>query len=232
MNKEKLLNLIKEIGLKLDDEKVNKFALYESLLLEWNNKFNLTAILDEDGILLKHFTDSIFPAKFIDFSGKALCDIGTGAGFPGIPLAIYNSSLRVTLVESNGKKIQFLNEVKKQLKLDNIDVVQSRAEDYKNREAFDYVSARAVTQLNVLSELAIPLLKIEGKLIALKLFDCEEEINNAKHALKVLDSKIEKIEKYVLPNSEEKRSLIVVQKMSRTKNKYPRNFAEISKSPL
>lgn len=216
----------------IDDILITKFLDYLKLLSEWNERFNLTAITSEEGILEKHFIDSILPMQYIDFSNKTLCDIGTGAGFPGIPLAICNPSLNVTLIESNGKKVSFLEEVKKVLSLDNVFIYKVRAEEFDQRELFDYVSARAVTKLNVLLELGVPLLKINGQMLAYKLFDVEEEINESKHALKVLDCKLECCKKYELPFSKDKRSLVIVSKLNKTKNKYPRDFASISKSPL
>lgn len=233
MNKKFLKYFIEdELKIEVSDETLTKFSTYEKLLREWNEKFNLTAILDDDGILEKHFIDSIYSIKYIDFNNKSLCDIGSGAGFPGIPLALLIPSLNVTLVESNGKKITFLNEMKKVLELDNVAVIQSRAEELKQRETFDYVSARAVTQLNVLSELSIPLLKVKGKLIAYKLYDVEEEVGHATRALKELDSKIDDIIKYHLPMSSDGRSLVIISKEKATKKRYPREYSQISKSPL
>lgn len=234
MDKELFKSFIKnELRSKVDDEILSDFSIYEKLLKEWNEKFNLTAILDDKNILEKHFIDSIYPAKFIDFYNKSLCDIGSGAGFPGLPLAILFPPLKVTLVESNGKKVSFLKEVVQQLNLNNVTVKQSRAEDLKKeKESFDFVTARAVTQLNVLSELAIPLLKVKGKLLAYKLFDVEEEIKAAKHALKELDSELSDIYKYYLPISNDGRSLLVITKLKANKKRYPRAFTEISKSPL
>lgn len=233
MDKKYLANFIeKELSKSADEIILNKFEKYQSLLKEWNEKFNLTAILDDQGILEKHFIDSIYPVKFIDFANKSLCDIGSGAGFPGIPLAILNPSLKVTLVESNGKKITFLNEVVKSLSLDNVKVIKSRVEELNKREAFDFVSARAVTKLNVLSELSIPLLVVNGELLAYKLHDVEEELSRAKNALKLLDSKVEKVEKYNLPISGDGRSLVIIKKLKVTKKKYPREFSKISSKPL
>lgn len=234
MNKKYLSCFIKDnLHLDVSEDILLKFEKYESLLKEWNEKFNLTAIIDDEGILEKHFIDSIYPIKYIDFKNKSLCDIGSGAGFPGLPLAILVPSLKVTLVESNGKKVSFLKEVVNQLSLDNVDVIKARAEELKDKKgAFDYVSARAVTQLNVLNELAIPLLKVKGKLLAYKLFDVEEEIKAAKHALKELDSKVIDIFKYQLPISNDGRSLVVVSKEKATKKRYPREYSQISKSPL
>lgn len=234
MNKKFLEYFIKdELKLEVSDETLSKFSTYEKLLREWNEKFNLTAILDDDGILEKHFIDSIYSIKYVDFKDKSLCDIGSGAGFPGAPLAILIPSLKVTLVESNGKKVTFLNELKKILELDNVNVIQTRAEELKDKkEAFDLVTARAVTQLNVLSELSIPLLKIGGKLVAYKLYDVEEEVGHARRALKELDSKIDDIFKYHLPMSSDGRSLVIVSKEKATKKRYPREYSQISKSPL
>lgn len=222
-----------ELKIEVSDKTLTKFSTYEKLLREWNEKFNLTAILDDDGILEKHFIDSIYSIKYVDFSNKSLCDIGSGAGFPGIPLALLIPSLKVTLVESNGKKITFLNEIKKVLELNNVEVIQARAEELKDKkESFDLVTARAVTQLNVLSELSIPLLKVKGKLIAYKLYDVEEEVGHATRALKELDSKIDDIIKYHLPMSSDGRSLVIISKEKATKKRYPREYSQISKSPL
>ncbi len=214
------------------DDKAGKLSLFMKLLKEWNEKFNLTAICDDEEIYEKHFIDSLTLNNFVSLENKKLCDIGTGAGFPGIPLAIFNPSLNVTLVESIGKKVSFLEEVKKRLNLDNVTVIKSRAEEIKSKEQFDYITARAVTELNVLLELSIPLLKVNGSLIAYKLFEVEDEIKRASHALKVLDAKVVSNNKYELPITHAKRSLLVITKNSKTKSKYPRLFAEISKSPL
>lgn len=234
MNRIYLSSFIKDnLHLDVSEDILLKFENYESLLKEWNEKFNLTAIIDDEGILEKHFIDSIYPIKYIDFKNKSLCDIGSGAGFPGLPLAILIPSLKVTLVESNGKKVSFLKELVNQLSLDNVDVIKARAEELKDKKGtFDYVSARAVTQLNVLNELAIPLLKVKGKLLAYKLYDVEEELANAKHALKELDSKVIDIYKYQLPISNDGRSLVVISKERATKKRYPREYSQISKSPL
>ena len=225
--------IIDNLHLDVSEDILLKFEKYESLLKEWNEKFNLTAIIDDEGILEKHFIDSIYPIKYINFKNKSLCDIGSGAGFPGLPLAILIPSLKVTLVESNGKKVSFLKELVNQLSLDNVGVIKARAEELKDKKGtFDCVSARAVTQLNVLNELAIPLLKVKGKLLAYKLYDVEEELANAKHALKELDSEVIDIFKYQLPISNDGRSLVVISKETATKKRYPREYSQISKSPL
>lgn len=233
MNLELIKNfLTNDLNLTDVDSILDKFQTYEKLLLEWNEKFNLTAIKEENEVTEKHFIDSLFSLKYVDFDNKTLLDIGSGAGFPALPLAILNPSLKATLIESNGKKVSFLNEVKNVLKLDNVNIVKSRVEDIKEKEQFDYVSARAVTELRVLLELSIPYLKIGGQLIAYKLFDNEEEIISSKNALKVLDCYVEHNYKFELPLSKSKRSLLVIRKNKKTKNKYPRLYSEISHHPL
>ena len=233
MDKKYLKQFIENtLHLDVNDEVLSKFEKYEALLKEWNAKFNLTAIRDDQGILEKHFIDSIYPMVFVDFKDKKLCDIGSGAGFPGIPLAILNPSLTVVLVEASGKKTTFLNEVKNVLGLENLHVLRMRVEVLKYREHFDFVSARAVTQMNILSELAIPLLKINGELLAYKLYDVENELNEAKNAFKVLDASLEDVKKYNLPISGDGRSLVIIKKNGKTKLRYPRPYSEISAKPL
>ena len=233
MDKKYLKQFIENtLHLDVSDETLSKFEKYEALLKEWNSKFNLTAIRDDQGILEKHFIDSIYPMAFVDFKDKKLCDIGSGAGFPGVPLAIMNPSLTVVLVESNGKKTTFLNEVKNALGLENLHVLRLRVEVLRYKEHFDFVTARAVTKLNILSELSIPLLKINGELLAYKLYDVENELSEAKNALKALDASLEDVKKYNLPISGDGRSLVIVKKNGKTKLRYPRTYSEISAKPL
>ena len=224
------MKLLKEYG--LDENKISLFEQYRNLLLEWNEKFNLTAITDLDEIEEKHFVDSLFLDKYVELENKSLLDVGSGAGFPGIPLAIVHSNLKVNLLESNGKKVSFLKEVVKQLNLKNVEVIQSRAEEFLKRESFDIVTARAVKELNILLEICFPLVKIGGLFVAYKSSMVEEEINHAKHAYKVLD--ISKSERYTyqLPKSKDNRVLLVIFKTKPTKKKYPRNYSEIVKAPL
>lgn len=225
--------LIKELHIDNCLEIINKFSIYFDELVEANKITNLTAIRDEEGIIEKHFIDSLYSAKYIDFNNKSLCDLGTGAGFPGIPLAIIFPSLKVTLVEANNKKIKFLNSVVEKLSLNNVTIINQRAESLKNlKNSFNFVSARAMTRLNVLLELSIPLCKVHGFLLAYKLFDVENEINEAKHAFNELDCKLQNIYKYNLPISNDPRSLLVIEKIGKTKNRYPRDFSKISSSPL
>ncbi len=214
------------------EEVLNKFVKFEALLIEWNNKFNLTRIIEHEDILIKHFLDSIYSMKYVDFDDKDIVDLGSGAGFPGIPLAILFPSSSFTLIESNGKKCSFLNEVIKELNLSNVIVLNSRIEEVNEKEHFDYALSRAVSELNILLELAIPLLKVDGKLVAYKVYENEYEIEKSKNALKKLNAKIEANFKYSLPFNGDLRSLIIVKKMDKTSSKYPRDYSLILKKPL
>ena len=216
----------------LTNEQVAKFEKYRDLLLEWNEKFNLTAITDLDEIEEKHFIDSLYTCKFIDFSKGKLLDIGSGAGFPGIPLAIAFPKLKVTLLESNGKKVSFLEEVKSQLGLENVSVINGRAEDLKQRDYYDFITARAVKQLNILVELSLPFVKVHGLLVAYKGSNAETELEEAKSALRKLNSSVKFIKSYELPISQDNRKLLVISKAKPCQKKYPRNYSEIVKQPL
>lgn len=217
---------------KLNENQLASFAKYKELLLEWNKKFNLTAIIDEDEIEEKHFIDSLMLLNYVSLDNKSLLDVGSGAGFPGIPLAIACPKAKITLLESNGKKVAFLKEVVLQLKLDNVEIVQARSEEFNKREQFDYVTARAVKELNILLEICFHLVKVGGVFIAYKSSNVDNEIENAKKAFRELE--IGKIEKYSynLPNSQDIRVLLELFKKKPTKKKYPRQYSEIVKAPL
>ena len=224
------MNLLKEYG--LNEELISKFSIYREMILEWNKKFNLTAIIDKDEIEEKHFVDSLMLDRYVNLDNKTLLDVGSGAGFPGIPLAIAHPNLKVTLLESNGKKVSFLKEVVKTLKLDNVEVVQARAEEFAKRESFDIVTARAVKELNILLELTFHLVKVGGSFIAYKSSNIDNEIEHAKRAFKSLEvGKISKYE-YELPKSKDKRVLLEIKKEKPTKKKYPRSYSIIAKDPL
>ena len=224
------MNLLKEFG--LNNEQITKFEKYLALLLEWNEKFNLTAITDKDEIEEKHFIDSIELVKYFDVKNKSLLDVGSGAGFPGIPLAIVEPSLKVTLLEATGKRVKFLQEAVKELNLTNVQVIQGRAEELNTREKYDIVTARAVKELNVLLEICFYLVKVRGTFIAYKSSAVDEEISNAKHAFKCLQ--IEEYEKfdYFLPKSKNNRVFLGILKKNKTQKKYPRRYGEIIKQPL
>lgn len=216
----------------LSDEQIEKFEKYRNLLLEWNKKFNLTAIIDPDEIEEKHFIDSLIVSDFIDLSKGKLLDIGSGAGFPGIPLAIAFPNLKITLLESNRKKVSFLNEAKVQLGLENVTISMGRAEELKQRDYFDFVIARAVKQLNILAELSLPFVRVHGLLLAYKGSNAEVELEEAKSALIKLNSSIKFIKSYELPFSKDNRKLLVISKNKSCQKKYPRNYSEICKQPL
>ena len=223
---------VKKLGIKITDEEINKLEKYAELLKKWNEKINLTAITEKEQVYLKHFYDSLTLVKAIDLNKvNTLCDLGTGAGFPGLVLKIFFPQLELTLVDALNKRINFLNIVIKELSLENVTLVHARAEEYgkEHRECFDVVTARALSSFPVLLEYGIPLLKINGHLIALRgLNDSAEGIN----ALNVLNSKINKIIEFKLPFEESNRTLVDVIKVGKTPNKYPRRYSEIKKKSL
>jgi 16S rRNA (guanine527-N7)-methyltransferase len=224
------MKLLEEFG--LSKEQISKFTRYLELLLEWNEKFNLTAITDKDEIEEKHFIDSIELVKFFDVKNKTLLDIGSGAGFPGIPLAIAEPSLKITLLESNGKRISFLKEAVKELALDNVEIIQGRAEELNTREKYDIVTARAVKELNTLLEISFYLVKVGGSFIAYKSSGVDEEISNAKGVFKALQIDEFKKFEYSLPKSKNSRVFLEILKKNKTQKKYPRLYSEIIKHPL
>ena len=205
----------KILGVRFSVEQIEQFYKYMNLLIEWNEKMNLTAITEPKEIILKHFIDSITILKYIDDNSK-LVDVGTGAGFPGVPLSIMNPTLKITLVDSLNKRLIFLQEVVKELNLKNIEIVHARAEEFgqnKNyREKFDIATSRAVANLATLSEYLVPLVKIGGKIISMKASNAKEEINDAQKAIEVLGGKIEKIEEFDLPESDIGRTIIIIDK--------------------
>lgn len=232
MTKEEFINELKKMGISLSDKQLNQLDKYYNLLKEWNEKINLTRIIEEKDVYLKHFYDSISLYKAYDLQQNlTLCDIGTGAGFPGMVLKIVFPSLSITLVDSLLKRINFLNVVIKELELEDIKAIHTRGEDYakNNREKFDIVSSRAVANLSTLSEIAIPLVKINGYFIAMKA-NCEEEIKDAKNILKKLDSEIEEVIEFSLPIENAHRTLVKIKKNKKTNVKYPRSFEKIKKN--
>lgn len=225
----------KNINIELDDEKVKKFYTYMNLLLEWNEKINLTAITEPNDIILKHFVDSLTIEKFINKNAKVI-DIGTGAGFPGIPVSIYRNDINMVLMDSLNKRIKFLDDVVDKNKLNKVKTVHARAEELaKNdnyREKFDVATSRAVAPLNILLEYMLPFVKPGGYCICMKGSNVDEEIVNSKKALNVLNGKIEKIEKFELPNSDISRNIVIVKKVGNTPIKYPRKAGTPVKEPL
>ena len=231
MNQNEFVNTLKELNIELDNYTLEKFDIYKELLKEYNQKFNLTSIVDDESIYLKHFLDSIYLFKVEELnSAKNILDIGTGAGFPGVPIALVSKKIEVTCLESNNKKCDFLEIVKEKLKLNNLIIVNKRAEEFvrKNREKYDIVTSRAVSNLIVISELELPALKIGGYFLPLK-STIEEELNISKNKIELLGGKIEKIIEYTLPIENAKRTIPVIKKIKRTDIKYPRDYSKIIK---
>lgn len=218
--------------IELNGKTVERFKKYASLLKEWNEKMNLTAITDEPEIVEKHFYDCLLPTDHDLLDDKLICDLGTGAGFPGMVWAIAYPKCVVTLVDATGKKCMFLNEVIKELNLTNAFVVNSRGEDLDMREHFDIVTARAVAPLNILLEVCVPLIKEKGLMIAMKGAKGKEELADAKKAIQKLYLKVININEQALPNDEGVRYNIILKKEKKTEKRYPRSWADIQKKPL
>lgn len=234
MTENNFIEELKLIGINIDIEQLNKLSKYYELLIEWNKKINLTAITEKEQVYLKHFYDSLTLNKIIDLKKEnSICDIGTGAGFPGVVLKIVFPNLKVTLVDSLNKRIDFLNLIIKELELENIIAIHTRSEEFAltNREKFDVVTARAVAPLNILLEYSIPMVKKNKYFIAMK-GNIEKEEKTFDNSMKILNTTIEKIEEFTLPNELSKRTLIKFKKLKITSNKYPRKFNEIKKKPL
>lgn len=233
ISKELFIESLRPFNITLTDEKIEMFDKYASLLIEWNAKFNLTAIKDPDGIVVKHFVDSLAVLSENILEGS-LIDVGTGAGFPGLPLLIASDNLDVTFLDSTGKKIKFIETVLDELGL-FADTVNARAEEAAKdeflRESFDFATARAVSNLRDLSEYCLPFVKAGGKFISMKSAKTDEEIKDAKEAIKVLGGEIEKINSFELADCGE-RTLIFIKKVRPTPTKYPRNYSQIVKNPI
>lgn len=227
-----------KIGIDLSDEQMNQFKIYYELLVEWNQKINLTAITELEEVYLKHFYDSITLATTLDLGKESysLCDVGAGAGFPSIPIKIVYPNLEISIVDSLNKRIKFLTLLCDELKLENVNLYHDRAETFgqnkAHRESYDFVTARAVARLNVLSELCIPLVKKNGQFLALKAAKSEEEVQESKKAIATLGGKLADEIEISLPFSEDKRYIVVIDKKKETPNKYPRKPGTPNKKPL
>lgn len=223
-----------QFGVELSEEQQNHFYQYMQLLLEWNEKMNLTAIIEPKEVLIKHFIDSISIVPHVK-KAENILDIGTGAGFPGIPLKIVLEQISFTLLDSLNKRIHFLQEVTKQLKLERIESIHGRAEEFcgaERREGYDVVVSRAVAKLNVLLEYMLPFVKIGGRCICMKSLDIEEELEKAKKAIEILGGMIEKVEEITLENTDITRKIVIIKKVKETPNKYPRKAGTPSKEPI
>lgn len=226
-----------EHGITLTDKQKKQFETYFRLLVEWNEKINLTAITDKEEVYLKHFYDSIAPILqgYIDNSPLSILDIGAGAGFPSIPMKILYPEIDITIIDSLNKRINFLNILANELELSGVHFFHGRAEDFGQdkvfRAKFDIVTARAVARMQVLAELTIPFLKVNGRLIALKAAAAEEELISAEKALKTLFSQVTVNKNYKLPKGDD-RNITIVSKKKETPNKYPRKAGTPNKKPL
>lgn len=226
---------LKEFKLGLDTTEYKNFFEYMNLLIEWNEKINLTAITKPEDIIVKHFTDSLTIIKYINEDSKVI-DIGTGAGFPGIPIKIVKKNIKLTLLDAVNKKILFLNDVISKTNLDHVETIHGRAEDYgqneKYREKFDVCTSRAVAPLNILLEYMLPFVKENGICICMKGPEIREELLMVDNTLKKLGGKVENIENFSLSHEENQRNIIIVRKTAKTPKIYPRKAGIPRKKPL
>ncbi|WP_294385926.1 16S rRNA (guanine(527)-N(7))-methyltransferase RsmG [uncultured Ruminococcus sp.] len=236
MIKDLLLNFIKDYKITLTENQYEQFQKYFELLVEWNEKMNLTAITDESGVALKHFADSLSLLNFVDIpQNSSLADVGTGAGFPGVVLKIARPDIKLTLIDSLNKRLVFLNEVCSQLGID-AELIHSRAEDgardEKLRESFDFVASRAVARMNVLSEYCLPYVKVGGAFCAMKGAQANEEFKESFNAINTLGGKLENKYFFELPENGGERAIAVVRKVRNTPQKYPRQSGKIKAKAL
>lgn len=239
MEKEKFIELMNrylaELNIKLSEEQFEQFYRYMNILIEWNKVMNLTGITDPEEIIIKHFIDSLTVIKRVDPKDNII-DVGTGAGFPGVPIKIAFPETKVVLLDSLNKRIKFLNEVIEQLQLKGIEAIHGRAEDFgkneKHREKYDIAIARAVAPLNILLEYLMPFVKIRGKVLCMKASNNEEEIKNSKKAIKILGGELVNTDEFFIPNTNIKRKIVQINKVEGTNKKYPRKAGIPSKEPL
>ncbi|MDD3027417.1 MAG: 16S rRNA (guanine(527)-N(7))-methyltransferase RsmG [Erysipelotrichaceae bacterium] len=234
MDQNTFVEKLAQRGIELTPEQLDQFEKYYDILVEWNQKMNLTAITDKEAVYLKHFYDSLTIAFDFDFTNQKIVDVGAGAGFPSIPLKIAFPQLEVTIVDSLSKRITFLEHLFKELNLDKVKAVAARSEDYASghREQADIVMARAVARLNILDELCLPLVKVGGHFLSLKGRQVNEEIEEARHGITVLGGEIDSVVEFNLANQDDLRGNIIIKKIKATPNKYPRQFGQIKKKPL
>ncbi len=230
-----LSNGVNALGVSLSDAKLSQFLQYTHLLLSWNQKMNLTAITDTNEIATKHYLDSLSGLSFIGKDASVI-DVGTGAGFPGIPLKIARPDISLTLLDSLNKRLNFLNTVAEDLSLSDVTTVHARAEDGGNepnlREAFDVAVSRAVSRLNVLLEYCLPYVKVGGVFLAYKGGNVDDELHEAKHAIEILGGALKEVKTYTIPETDITHSIVVIQKQKPTPDMYPRQQGKIKKQPL
>lgn len=233
----RLEDILKEENIELSKEEIQEFQEYKLLLQEWNKVMDLTNIIEDEDVFYKHFLDSLLIMKYFDFEDKKeIIDIGTGAGFPGLPMKIVKKDLKITLMDSLNKRIKFLKEVIDKLQLKEIDAIHGRAEemgrDSEYREKYDYAVSRAVARLNTLVEYTLPFVKEGGYFISMKGPNIQEEVEEAKNAVKELGGEIVKVEEYELANTDNHRSIVIIKKIKKTNKKYPRGGGKPRKKPL
>lgn len=233
MNKEQFIKETKLLGIELNDKILSMLEDYYNILKEENRKYNLTRIIEKEDVYLKHFYDCLTITKIIDMNRESICDLGSGAGFPGLVLAICFPNAKLTLIESNGKKCNFLNIIKEKLLLENVTVINTRVEEYarENREIYDIVTARAVAPLKHLLEYGVPLVKVGGHFVAMKSSITEEKKNIENYHNKLNIKEENKIE-FNLPKEDSLRTLLKYQKLEKTNTKYPRRYSEIIKKDI
>jgi 16S rRNA (guanine527-N7)-methyltransferase len=237
MNIDMFQTSLKEKGIELSEQQLKQFETYYELLVEWNEKMNLTAITDKEEVYLKHFYDSVTAGFYYNFHQPiTVCDVGAGAGFPAIPLKICFPEIRLTVVDSLNKRIGFLQHVVKELGLEHVTMHHDRAETFAHRpefrEQFDLVMARAVARLSVLAELCLPLVKKKGHFLAMKGANLPEEVKDGEKAVTLLGGKIRDIHSFLLPIEESERNIVIIDKIKETPKKFPRKPGTPNKSPI
>lgn len=232
-----LISLGKEMGIKIETQQAEQFQVYLELLLSWNEKINLTAIVEPREVLIKHFIDSLCFLKAVEVKeGAKLIDVGTGAGFPGVPLKIMRPDLKLTLLDGLNKRLKFLQEVGKELDFE-AEYIHKRAEEAgklpEMREQYDFATARAVAKMSTLCEYCVPFIKMKGRFVAMKGPGLKEELTESKRAIAILGCKLQKVEEFRLPDAEQsERNIAVLQKIAFTPKDYPRHGNKITKTPL
>lgn len=228
---EKIIELFKAVDILINDRQAERFKILYEFMTEYNKNVNLTSIIEFEDVIMKHFIDSVLPFTMFDIpEGASFIDVGTGAGFPSLPLLIYRPDLKATLCDGLGKRCTYLELAIKKIGI-SAEIIHARGEELgrKRREMYDLVTARAVAAMPVLTELCLPFVKVGGKFAALK--SVNEDVNAAENAVKILGGKIDIIKDYELPNGDDRR-LVIIKKISQTPTKYPRNYANITKKPL
>jgi len=227
--KETFIELLGELGITVTENQYQQFQKYYEILIEWNDKINLTAITDIEDVFMKHFYDSVCLVKAIDINHQTLLDVGSGAGFPSIPLKILFPELKVTIIDALNKRIKFLEILVKELDVE-AELIHGRAEDYKRKHCFDIVTARAVANMQMLTELCLPFAKVNGVFAAMKGPRLVEELPGSLNAITVLGGKVKETIEYDI--DDQKRSIVVIDKIQKSSPKYPRKFNQIKSNPL